>query len=363
MFSSGSSCQLDFYPIIASTSEPLGGPVATAVADLNADNRLDIAVVDQDNSTLVILLGNGNGSFRLAANLSTGNQSEPYAVAIGDFNNDTRLDIVVANTNAQNIGIFLGNGDGTFQTQLKMSTGSLSYPVALAVGHIDNDGRLDVAVANSGTSRVGIFFGYGNGTFRAQRTFSTGSGSYPISLVIGDFNADLRSDIVVVDYDNNLMRLYLGFANGTFRFQASYNNTLSPIGVDAADFNKDGFLDVAVLNSGSSDTGIFFGNGNGAFSPGPSLSVGYNASLDFIVAIDVDNDGNRDCIIADYDFGDIFIFQGNGDGSFRAPKNFSMGEDTEPYWLSAGDFNNDGRLDLAATNYGTQSVDILLRRC
>ena len=95
------------------------------------------------------------------------------SVAIGDFNNDSRLDIVVANYQANNIGIFIGYGNGSFSSQTTYSTGSGSNPYSVTVGDLNNDGRPDIAVANYGTSNVGVFIGYGNGSFTSQKTYST----------------------------------------------------------------------------------------------------------------------------------------------------------------------------------------------
>ena len=97
--------------------------------------------------------------------------------AVGDFNSDNRLDIVVANVNGGNVGVFIGYGDGTFSDMIPYLTGSHSGPVSVAVSDFNNDGRLDIAVANSGTDNIGVLFGNGNGTFSSQSTHSTGSDS------------------------------------------------------------------------------------------------------------------------------------------------------------------------------------------
>ena len=175
-----------------------------------------------------------------------------YSVAVADFNNDNRLDIVVANFGTDNIGIFFGYGDGTFSDIITYSTGSYSCPVSVVVGDFNNDGRLDVAVANSGTDNIGVLFGNGNGTFSSQTTFSTGSGSQPYSLAIGDFNNDNQLDIAIANYGSNNFGVLLGCVNGTFFSQLTYltGDGSQPFSIAVGDFNNDSRLDIIVANSG-----------------------------------------------------------------------------------------------------------------
>ena len=188
-----------FYGQKAYSTGTNSEPYAIGVGDLNNDGRSDIAVVNTGTSNVAIFLGY-NGSFTSPQTYSTRDPSNPYSVAVGDFNTDGRLDMVVANYWSGSIDIFLGNGDGTFSFQTTYSTGSGSYPYDVAIGDFNNDSRLDIVVANYGTNNIGIFLGYGNGTFSNQITYSTGSNSYPQSVAVGDFNNDSRLDIAVANY-------------------------------------------------------------------------------------------------------------------------------------------------------------------
>ena len=145
------------------------------------------------------MFGSGYGTFISQTTYSTGNDSHPCSVAVNDLNNDGRLDIVVANSGTNTIGVFLGNGSFTFQTQMTYFTGVRSQPHAVAILDFDNDTRLDIAVANYGSSSVGVFLGYGNGSFANQLIFNTGFGSHPIALVVGDINNDNLTDIVATN--------------------------------------------------------------------------------------------------------------------------------------------------------------------
>jgi hypothetical protein len=120
-------------------------------------------------------------------------------VAVGDFNNDSRLDIVVANSGTNNVGIFLSNGSGTFSNQITYSTGLDSQPYSVAVLDFDNDTQLDIAVANYGSNSLVIYFGDGNGSFANQSIYYTGFDSHPFAIVVGDVNNDNLTDIIATN--------------------------------------------------------------------------------------------------------------------------------------------------------------------
>jgi hypothetical protein len=158
-------------------------PRSITAADFNYDNQLDIVVVNSGTNNIGIFLNYDNGILAPQMTFTTGDHSRPLSVALGDFNNDTRLDIVVANYDSHNIGIFLGYGNGTFASQATFSTGA-SRPISIAVGDFNNDYWLDIVVTNNGTNSIGILFGYGNGSFGNHVTYLTGYDSLPYSVVV-----------------------------------------------------------------------------------------------------------------------------------------------------------------------------------
>jgi hypothetical protein len=134
------------------------------LGDLDQQNQLDIVVTNSGQDSIGILFRSNNGTVINQTTYSTGVGSRPNSVAISDFNNDNLLDIAVANYATNNIGIFLGIGNGIFTKQTIFSTGS-SHPLYITVGDLNNDGQKDIAVVHYGTNGIGIFLGYGNGTF------------------------------------------------------------------------------------------------------------------------------------------------------------------------------------------------------
>ena len=174
-------------------------------------------------TVLVFSLDNGNGTFTDQKIFSLGS-SHPLFITAGDFNNDNQTDIVVVNYGTNNIGILLGNGDGSFENQITYSTGYDSIPYSLAVGDFNHDNNLDIAVANYGTNNIGIFLGYGNGTFASQQTYTTFPKSNPSSIAVGDFNNDNHLDIVVTNNGTGNIGIFFGYGNGTFQAQTTYIN-------------------------------------------------------------------------------------------------------------------------------------------
>ncbi|CAF3176865.1 unnamed protein product [Rotaria socialis] len=182
-------------------------PSSVVIADYNNDNKKDIAIANLGTNTIDIFLGNGNSSFTSQKSLLTG--STPKAVAIGDFNNDNIIDIVVANYDSGNVGVFLGCGNGSFLSQKTFTTGSQSYPIEVAVGDFNSDTFVDIIIANYGINTVGILLGYGNGSFTNVKLFSISYASYPFSISVGDFNGDRKLDFVIVNEGSDNLETFL----------------------------------------------------------------------------------------------------------------------------------------------------------
>jgi hypothetical protein len=194
----------------------------------------------------------------LPTHTDTHTHPHPHPV-IGDFNNDNQTDIAVANAGTNTMGIFSGYGNISFANQVTYSTGSSSSPYSLAIGYFNNDSRLDIAVANYGGDNVGVFLGYGNGLFANQMTYLTGPSSSSYSLAVSDFNNDTILDIIVANYGNNKLGVFLGHGDGTFAnvtlFPMKYGS--NPFSLIVGDFNSDQKMDFAVANNGTDSLNIF----------------------------------------------------------------------------------------------------------
>ncbi|CAF1482385.1 unnamed protein product, partial [Rotaria sordida] len=146
-------------------------PIFINVGDFNNDNKSDIIIANYGTNSISIFFGYGNGSFKDQKIYFTGYDSNPRSLAIGDFNKDNYLDIAVANYGTNNIGILFGFGDGNFTNQQIYTTGPNSNPISIAIGDFNNDKNLDIVVANYGIGNIGVFLNLNNGTFTSQITY------------------------------------------------------------------------------------------------------------------------------------------------------------------------------------------------
>jgi hypothetical protein len=237
--------------------------MSIAVGDFNNDNHLDIVVANYYSNSVAILLGNENGIFGIPVTISTNIGNYSGSVAVGDFNKDGRLDVAVSgsyisNYNPDRIHILLNDGNVHFDDSLSVYLGQFHDLTSIVVADFNNDNQMDLAVTNQIYDNVGIMLGNGNGTFLVPVTYSTGTFSYPSSVIVGDFNNDNQLDLAV---DNNYahnVAILMGVGNGTFLEHIAFSTgALSmPGAIASGDFNSDGKLDLAITDTKGQNFGI-----------------------------------------------------------------------------------------------------------
>ncbi|CAF2127258.1 unnamed protein product [Rotaria magnacalcarata] len=248
-------------------------PYFVLVNGFNGDMRKDIVVANYGSNSLELFFGIGNGFFTSQVPFAVDN-CRPVLIAVGDFNNDSLLDIAAANYDTNNIGIFLGYGNGSFQNQTVYTTELGSRSHSIAVGDFNRNSRLDLAVVNSGKDSMAIFYGNGHGTFANQKPnsgsdnlgvfvynekgdfasiniYSTGYGSTPQFVIVGNFNNDHRMNIAVANNDSNSVGILMSDRTIAFKEQIVYStgSDSQPSSVTVGYFNNDNKKDVVVTNN------------------------------------------------------------------------------------------------------------------
>ena len=339
-------------------------PGAIITADFNDDNYLDIGATfyKSGNGNVAVLLGYGNGSFGVMMNYPTGNGSVPIALAVGDFNNDKRLDIAVANYLTNSIGILLGYDNGSFADIMISSTGVRSCPSTVVTRDFNDDGLLDVIVANPCADDVRILLGYGNGSFVIRGIYLTGNGSSSSTVAAGDFNNDSQMDFAVVNQKACTVGIFLGYGNGTFGSQNSYSSGFQsqPTSLELGDFNNDNYLDIVTTTSIGKYIGILLGYGNGTFAPVSIYITGGGSTSTCVGIGDLNNDKQLDIAVTSLNSDEVTVLYGFGDGKFFTGESYSTGTGSGPISLAIGDFNNDSRLDLAISKYLASEIGVFL---
>ncbi len=361
-----------FLPAV---SYATGGKLARAiaVADLNGDGRPDIIAVNNagkqwnSNGSISVLLGNGDGTFGKPVVYDSGGYG-PTAIAVADLNHDGKPDLVVfevcQGTSENCVGVWLGKGDGTFQSKGVYATGGWTSEGGmspLVIGDLNHDGKPDLVVLNktrtgSDDGVLGVLIGNGDGSFQPVVTYDVG-GYYSTAIAAGDLNGDGNLDVAVSvcaptgsncpGPGDQTVAVFLGNGDGTFRPVTSYDTGgagdtyANPVVI--ADVNGDGKPDLFVGNVSS--VGVLLNKGDGTFR----AATTYDASCCVwsLVVADMNGDGKPDLVVGgDWNVG---VLLGNGDGTFQPVKNSSSGGLS----MVVADLDGDGTPDVVGTPVGT----------
>ncbi len=340
-------------------------PGAVAIGDFNQDGRPDLAVANSGSNTISILLGNADGSFQAAVNYSVG--QDPVSIAVVDLNLDHKLDLAVAfhgdpsTAHPGGISLLLGNGDGTFPSATTLA--GIDYPTGIAAGDFNGDGRPDLAISNI-DGPVTVFLGNGNGTFQSAVNYDvTGDVA---SITVGDFNGDGKPDLALtthinVDTDGLDGKASVLLGKGDGSFQPAVETSLGGAATSgaAADFNGDGKLDLAFVLKpndvfGVPTEAIALGNGDGTFQSPQSGTGG--AFTSWLGVSDINQDGSADLV--GLDAGVLHIFLGQGNGTFQPPQ--TVFSSSGAIVAAIGDLNGDGLPDFAVALSSQNVVSVLL---
>jgi len=311
---------------------------------------------------ITVLVGNGQGSFAAQGKISAGD--DPHEIAVGDFNRDGITDLAVANSlyctghpgcdrySGNGVFVLLGRHNGSFAAGVRYAAGN--DPETVALGDFNGDGVQDLATANFLSGDVSLLLGRGDGTFAPETRF-VANGS-PFSVAVGDLNSDGRQDLVVGSWTTSSLSVLLGNGDGTLAPPVLIPTGPAPTSVAIGDFNADGKPDLVAANRNSDDLSIITGHGDGTFDPDiRAVAGGFPGA---VAIADFDSDGAPDLAVASADGDSIWVLRGSGDGTFRHAPGPATG--TLPRFVAVGDLDIDGRNDLAVANFGSNDVSILL---
>jgi FG-GAP-like repeat len=332
-------------------SAGVNSPFGIGAADFNGDGKLDLVISGTDFSNFTeqtyLLSGNGDGTFQAPVIVAPGDE----ALSVQDLNGDGKPDVII--WASPFIEVFLGNGNGTFTQKETYPNATIDGEFFVAVADFNGDGKLDI------TDGFTAIFGNGDGTFRdVPANFIGVPGNSSLSTVAaGDFNSDGKPDLAIgTGRANPSVYVLLGDGTGKYSVGHVYSVPSGLFSIQTADLNGDGKLDL-LFNAGNGiapgDIGVMLGNGDGTFEAEKNSSLGDNGKLQLA---DFNGDGVPD--IVTWVGGQIAILIGAGDGTFGPPTTYFGGAETNS--MDTGDFNDDGKADLVTC--GSAGIGVLLGR-
>jgi hypothetical protein len=368
---------------------PVGtGPFDLVAADFNHDNVPDLAVANADNDTITVLLGARGRGFPTRTTIAA--PGNPRGIAAADMNRDGNVDIIYTAYSQRAARVVLGNGSGGFGPGA-WKTYSVWYPQGVVAADFNHDGWVDLAVASVSTLGLDIFYGSGSSMGYGSTQFNTPSKNV---VAAGDFNGDGELDVAAASSTSSRLTVYLGPG---YTSQATYTTGTSPRGLITADLNGDGLLDLVTGNRGDNTVSVLLGTGGGAFAAAMNVPSGTGSRG--VVAADFDHDGRLDLATGNelaatttvlsnqivqvpaarafervkVDSGGTMFplavadFNHNGlidivlQGRVLLDGTRSVALPGRPEQMAAvGDFNRDGRPDIARAGYADGAVNVLL---
>lgn len=337
------------------TTYPTGGlePNGSRVGDVNGDGIPDVLTGNLESDNVSIFLGKGNGTFEAATRIPAGDGAN--GVNIGDFNEDGFTDIVVTNFEGDSVSVFLADGRGSFLTP-KTFTG-IDAPTGIQVEDFNKDRNQDIVVTTQSIGNTIItLLGNGNGDFSQVTTPATGA----IGTVAADFNRDSILDLATTQFISgsytSFISVYLGNGTGGFSVPAQFNTGGNATGMTKGDFNNDGRIDLVTSNRDSDNIAILLGNGNGTFDSPILLDAGDGPGGRGVA--DLNKDGFDDIVVGNNNSNNLLVFLGKGKAQFASPIDLPTGG-SNPRGVSLVDLDDDNDLDIVVPNRDSSNISVI----
>lgn len=351
---------------LSSTYSVGHAPGWVTAADANGDGRLDLICANYTDNTLTILTNSGGGVFGSNATLNVGDR--PVSVVAADLRNLGKVDLICANFGGgggKALTVLTNNGSGIFGSNMTLTAGI--GPTAIAVGDFNTDSKLDLVCANTGTNgnngtTLTVFTNNGSGVLVSNLALSVGSA--PVSVATTDVNGDGKLDIVCANDVGNSISVLTNKGGAKFATSATITVGTGPSCVVAGDVNGDGKADLITANLSASTITVVTNNGSGGFVTSATLSLpllgGVPALPEGVAVADLNGDGKLDLISANsYNGfgGALSVFTNNA--SYKYGSNTLVTVGTFPFYVIAADVNSDGKPDLISANQDAASLTVL----
>jgi len=350
---------------------PVGNsPGSVETADFNGDKIPDLAVTSESDSTVTILLGHGDGSFKAVINSPFYAGPLPNDLVIKDFNRDGNMDLAFANHEEKYITVLLGTGNGNFtpSPHSPFPVDVLPHVHGVASGDFNGDGRSDLVTDSWANDQVAVYFGDSTTLFRKQGLFlKVGIRPYQRHRV-ADINKDGTDDIITTNLESNNATVLLSDGKGGFNEAAGSPFACgdAPFGLAIGDINADSMPDLVIVNSPSSTAEskgingmtVMLGNGKGAFTRVKGSPFAAGKIPNRIAIGDIDGDGVNDIIVSDNDSDKIYLYRMSATGNISAQSTIKVGN--HPKGIVIIDLNKDGKGDIVVCNQLDNTISILL---
>jgi flagellin-like hook-associated protein FlgL len=242
----------------AATTYTMGNTVTDlSLTDINDDGVLDVLTADTNDNAFSVRLGTGGGTFGAQTTYAMGTALR--SIALGDINQDGLMDVIGTDYFGDTLSIRLGVSGGNFGTRSTIALGAASGPIEINLADFNNDGNLDIAIAQFIPDSIGIFMGNGDGTFGARTGYATGAAGNPTSLLTDDINGDGLADIVVTESNSSGVGVFLNRGDGIFGNRTYVATGTGPGYSALGDLTGDGVKDLLTVNSSLTNVAIMVG--------------------------------------------------------------------------------------------------------
>jgi len=324
------------------------GISALSTADMDGDGYPDLAVTDSTRGTLTLLLGTGEGRFSPAGSYVTGRS--PGEMVLGDFTQDGHVDAAVLNYVGDSITLLPGSDHG-FQSSLSLLADARDL-VGINVADFDGDDHLDIATISEESGTVTLFTGNGTGRFATRAPVKVGS--QPRAAVAGRLRPGRADDLAVADFAADEVVLLRGSSDTGLHPTQRVSVGAGPAAIVAGSLTTPDGVDLAVANQLARTVSILRNDGQGRFEVVEEIAVGTEPG--FLLMGDVNRDGRPDLLVGDERADTVVVLAGTSEG-FAPPRTDQLGDRARP--LVADDFDGDGRVDLVVCDEAADLVQVL----